>query len=94
LVEGVFPEEELPTQIVQIPQPQTHHWMPGILQGLDGTIIGAVFLQTQIDKHPIIAVHIGRPDWLAHHRQDTLSLFAGAFGDELLHPIAKAGDLR
>ena len=61
---------------------------------LDRSVVGAVALKPQVDEEPIVSIYLRRPDRLTHYRQDTFALFAGALGDELLHPIAKTGDLR
>jgi len=60
-------------------------------QGRDEGVVGRVAIEPQVDEEPIRAVGLDRGRRLADNRQDTLALLAGAFGNELLDPIAEAG---
>ncbi len=89
-----LPQEELLPQVVQVPQAQAHHRMPGILEGLHSLVVGIVAVQPQVDEQPVVAIDIRRAQRLADHGQDALALLAGALGDELLHPITKVAKPR
>jgi hypothetical protein len=69
--------------------------VPGRDEGVELFLKGAVRRprELQMHKHPVRAVNRRGAEGFAVHGDDPGFLFAGAFGDQLLHPQAETGDL-
>ena len=81
--------EHLPAQTRGIFEGDPHDRVPGLGHGLDPQAG-----RSGHHEQPVVAVHVGRSEVLALHRKDASPLLAGGFRDELLDPIAEAGDVR
>ncbi len=73
-----------------------HHRMAGSFKRRNLRILTRVgrALQPHVRKHAIVAVNRRRANLLAIHRRNSLPLFAGRLGDQLLQPRAQVVNLR
>jgi len=70
---------------------QGDDWVAGRGQFGHKAVVAVIAGQFKVDEQPISAIGFHGRGRLADHGQDTLALFAQAFGNQLLGPIAEAG---